>query len=52
MEMADRKSVGSTVVRGLRAAINGNHDQRLLALLDKGANMDAEDELGGETALT
>ena len=51
-EMADRKSVGSSVVSGLRSAINSDHDLRLLALLENGADIDAEDDVGGSTALS
>lgn len=51
-EMGDRKSVGSTVVSGLRSVINSDHDLRLLELLASGADIDAEDELCGSTALT
>jgi ankyrin repeat domain-containing protein 50 len=51
-EMADRKSAGSTVVSGLRSAINGDSIQRLLKLLEDGADIDAVDEIGGSTALT
>ncbi len=53
-EMAARKSVGSTVVSGLRSAINSEHDLRLRELLASvaQADIDAEDELCGSTALT
>ncbi|KAJ6440681.1 C6 transcription factor [Purpureocillium lavendulum] len=53
-EMAARKSVGSTVVSGLRSAINSEHELRLRELLASGAqaDIDAEDELCGSTALT
>ncbi|CEJ87492.1 hypothetical protein VHEMI04432 [[Torrubiella] hemipterigena] len=51
-EMLDRKAVGSSVVNGLLAVINSGHDLRLLALLESGADIDAEDHVGGATALT
>jgi ankyrin repeat protein len=51
-EMAQRKSAGSTVVIGLRTAVNNEHVERILALLEDGADIDAEDPVGGATALT
>ncbi|KAI8724317.1 hypothetical protein NCS52_00000500 [Fusarium sp. LHS14.1] len=51
-EMAERKSHGSTVVSGLRSAVNSGYRERVLALLDSGADIDAEDQIGDSTALT
>ncbi|RSL87145.1 hypothetical protein CDV31_016307 [Fusarium ambrosium] len=51
-EMAERKSHGSTVVSGLRSAVNSGYRERVLALLDSGADIDAEDLIGDSTALT
>ena len=51
-EMIHRKSSGSVVVSGLRAVINNRHNLRLLAMLERGANINAEDEISGYTALT
>ncbi|KAK3897897.1 ankyrin repeat-containing domain protein, partial [Staphylotrichum tortipilum] len=51
-EMADKKSVGNSVVSGLRSAVNSGHGERVLALLAAGADIDAEDSVGGGTALT
>ncbi|KAM5357250.1 hypothetical protein ACJZ2D_016458 [Fusarium nematophilum] len=51
-EMAERKSHGSTVVSGLRSAVNNGYRERVLALLDSGADIDAEDQIGDSTALT
>ncbi|UPL01629.1 hypothetical protein LCI18_012563 [Fusarium solani-melongenae] len=51
-EMAENKSHGSTVVSGLRSAVNSGYRQRVLALLDSGADIDAQDRIGDSTALT
>ncbi|RSL58576.1 hypothetical protein CEP51_014062 [Fusarium floridanum] len=51
-EMAENKSHGSTVVSGLRSAVNSGYRQRVLALLDGGADIDAQDQIGDCTALT
>ncbi|KAH7111654.1 ankyrin repeat-containing domain protein [Dactylonectria estremocensis] len=51
-EMAEKKSHGSTVVSGLRSAVNSGYRERVLALLDSGADIDAEDQIGDSTALT
>jgi ankyrin repeat protein len=51
-EMAENKSHGSTVVSGLRSAVNSGYRQRVLALLDGGADIDAQDRIGDSTALT
>ncbi|RSL88727.1 hypothetical protein CEP52_015119 [Fusarium oligoseptatum] len=51
-EMAENKSHGSTVVSGLRSAVNSGYRQRVLALLDGGADIDALDQIGDCTALT
>ncbi|RMJ19240.1 hypothetical protein CDV36_001057 [Fusarium kuroshium] len=51
-EMAEKKSHGSTVVSGLRSAVNSGYRQRVLALLDDGADIDAQDQIGDCTALT
>lgn len=51
-EKAEAKATGSTVVAGLRSAINSNQEQRVKALLENGVDIDAEDEIGGSTALT
>ncbi|CAH0054414.1 unnamed protein product [Clonostachys solani] len=51
-EMADRKSVGSTVVSGLCSVINSDYDMRLLALIETGADINAQDELCGSMPLT
>ncbi|RSL61703.1 hypothetical protein CEP54_006046 [Fusarium duplospermum] len=51
-EMAEKKSHGSTVVSGLRSAVNSGYRQRVLALLDGGADIDAQDPIGDCTALT
>ncbi|MCJ1307667.1 hypothetical protein MMC25_001315 [Agyrium rufum] len=50
-EMAERKSLGSTVVTGVRAAVNTGHIGRVQALLQTGIDIDKED-IGGGTALT
>ncbi|KAJ2897091.1 hypothetical protein MKZ38_005001 [Zalerion maritima] len=49
--MAEEKSEGSTVVTGLRTAVNDGHVRIIMALLETGANIDRED-VGGSTALT
>lgn len=41
-EMADKKSVGSSGVSGLRSAVNSGYVERLLAFLDAGADIDAK----------
>ena len=51
-EKAEAKATGSTVVAGLRSAVNSNQEQRVKALLENGADIDVEDEIGGSTALT
>jgi ankyrin repeat protein len=51
-EMADRKSTGSSVVSGLRSAVNSGYQLRLLALLEQGDDINAIDKIGGCTALT
>lgn len=51
-EIAEAKSEGSTVVRGLRLAANSGHVERVLALLETGVDIDAEDSIEGSTALT
>ncbi|RSM20764.1 hypothetical protein CDV31_000454 [Fusarium ambrosium] len=51
-EMAENKSHGSTVISGLRSTINSGYKQRVLALLDGGADIDALDQIGDCTALT
>ncbi|KAB5560309.1 ankyrin repeat-containing domain protein [Coniochaeta sp. 2T2.1] len=51
-EKAQEKSAGSTVVSGLRYAANTGHAEMVLALLENGADIDAEDDIGGSTALT
>ncbi|VUC31161.1 unnamed protein product [Clonostachys rosea] len=50
--MSSRKSSGSTVVSGLRSAVNSGYGQRLLQLLENGADIDALDEVGGFPAIT
>lgn len=50
-EMAERKSEGSTVVSGLRSAAQDDKLERMQALLENGADIDADDACGG-TALT
>ena len=51
-EKAQEKSAGSTVVSGLRYAANIGNAEMVLALLENGVDIDAEDEVGGSTALT
>lgn len=51
-EKAQEKSAGSTVVSGLRYAANTGNAEMVLALLENGADIDAEDDVGGSTALT
>ncbi|KAK3994869.1 ankyrin repeat-containing domain protein [Cladorrhinum sp. PSN332] len=51
-ETAEKKSAGSTAVSGLRSAVNSGHVERVLALLEDGVDVDAEDIVGGSTALT
>lgn len=51
LQRAANKSDGSTVVTGLRVAVNEGYVERVLVLLRGGADADAED-VGGFTALT
>jgi len=51
-EKAEEKSAGSTVVGGIRSAANSGYAERVLALLEGGVDVDAEDTVGGSTALT
>ncbi|KAI8725461.1 hypothetical protein NCS52_00117200 [Fusarium sp. LHS14.1] len=51
-EMAENKAHGSTIVSGLRSAVNSGYKQRVLALLDGGADINAQDRIGDCTALT
>src|SRR6185437_2337281 len=51
-EMTEKKSGGSTVVSGLRYTVSSGHIERVLALLEAGADIDAKDSIGGSTALT
>lgn len=51
-EMAENKSHGSTIVSGLRSAVNSGYKQRVLSLLDGGADINAQDRIGDCTALT
>ncbi|KAJ2990388.1 hypothetical protein NUW58_g2975 [Xylaria curta] len=50
--MAETKSRGSDVVSGLRNAANSGKAERILALLDDGADINAIDIIGGSTALS
>ncbi|ORY61624.1 ankyrin repeat-containing domain protein [Pseudomassariella vexata] len=50
-ELAEKKSVGSSVVKGLRMAVNFGYPERVNSLLEAGADIDAEDAIGGSTAL-
>ncbi|KAH0522614.1 hypothetical protein TsFJ059_006437 [Trichoderma semiorbis] len=51
-ERAEEKLEGSSVVQGLRSAVNSGHTERMLALLENGADIDEVDQIGGGTALT
>ncbi|KAH7016441.1 ankyrin repeat-containing domain protein [Microdochium trichocladiopsis] len=51
-EKAQEKSAGSTVVSCLRYAANTGNVEMVLALLESGTDVDAEDDVGGSTALT
>ncbi|KAL7954774.1 ankyrin repeat-containing domain protein [Trichoderma compactum] len=51
-ERAEEKLEGSSVVQGLRSAVNSGHIERMLALLENGADIDEMDQIGGGTALT
>lgn len=51
-EITENKSHGSTIVSRLRSAVNSGYRQRVLALLDGGADINAQDRIGDCTALT
>ncbi|KAF9768691.1 hypothetical protein IL306_013959 [Fusarium sp. DS 682] len=51
-EMASEKSYGSTVVSGLRMAVNSGYTERIISLIESGADIDAQDQIGESTALT
>ncbi|KAL7936459.1 ankyrin repeat-containing domain protein [Trichoderma chlorosporum] len=51
-EKAEMKLGGSSVVQGLRSAVNSGHIERMLSLLENGADIDEMDQIGGTTALT
>jgi serine/threonine-protein phosphatase 6 regulatory ankyrin repeat subunit B len=50
--MAETKSGGSDVVGGLRSAANSGQVERVKALLERRADINAIDAIGGSTALT
>jgi cytohesin len=51
-EMASNKSHGSIVVSGLRTAVNSGYKERIMSLIESGADIDAQDPIGESTALT
>ncbi|EWG49990.1 hypothetical protein FVEG_09329 [Fusarium verticillioides 7600] len=51
-EMASNKSHGSIVVSGLRTAVNSGYKERIVSLIESGADIDAQDPIGESTALT
>ena len=51
-EITENKSHGSTIVSGLQSAVNSGYRQRVLALLDGGADINAQGRIGDCTALT
>ncbi|EMT70529.1 Ankyrin repeat domain-containing protein 50 [Fusarium odoratissimum] len=51
-ELASNKSHGSIVVSGLRTAVNSGYKERIMSLIESGADIDAQDPIGESTALT
>jgi ankyrin repeat domain-containing protein 50 len=51
-DMASKKSHGSIVVSGLRTAVNSGYKERIMSLIESGADIDAQDPIGESTALT
>ncbi|KAF5716200.1 ankyrin repeat-containing protein [Fusarium globosum] len=51
-EIASNKSHGSIVVTGLRTAVNSGYKERIVSLIESGADIDAQDPIGESTALT
>ncbi len=50
MDIAEKKAEGSTVLTGLRAAVQERHISRLQVLLEEGVDINIKD-VGGWTAL-